>query len=228
MANPKFDLAQERQRIKKLKIYENKAYQQGFQLVAGLDEVGRGPIAGPVMAAAVILPRDYFLPGVNDSKLVSPKKRLELASEIKKAAVAWSIVAISSRMIDQNNILQCTREAMRICVTELQPQPDYLLIDAVKIPNLDINQYPLIKGDSLSISIACASILAKVERDAVMESYDRLYPGYGFVHHKGYATREHCLALEEKGPCAIHRSTFEPVKTMLRGPGWIQPDLFNI
>ncbi len=227
MTNETNDLAKEKQRIKKLKFYENKAYREGFKLVAGLDEVGRGPIAGPVVAAAVILPRKCFLPGVNDSKLVSHKKRLELAKEIKKTALAWSIVAISSRLIDQKNILQCTREAMRICVTELDPQPDFLLVDAVNIPDMNINQYPLIKGDSLSVSIACASILAKVERDAVMESYDLLYPGYGFVHHKGYATRDHCLALEARGPCDIHRSTFEPVKSMLNGPGWIQPGLFD-
>lgn len=224
---PNDDLTKERQRIRKLKFYENKAYRDGFQMVAGLDEVGRGPIAGPVVAAAVILPRNFFLPGVNDSKLVSHKKRLELVKEIKKTALAWSIVAISSRLIDQKNILQCTREAMRICVTELEPQPDFLLVDAVNIPDMKINQYPIIKGDSLSVSIACASILAKVERDAVMESYDRLYPGYGFANHKGYATREHYLALEEIGPCDIHRTTFEPVKTMLNGPGWVQPGLFD-
>ena len=227
MSNSQDDLNQEKQRHRKLNKYEIRAFREGFRRIAGLDEVGRGPIAGPVVAAAVILPRNFFLPGVNDSKLISPGRRLEMAAEIKQKAMAWVVAAVSARQIDQQNILLCTREAMRMCVEELTPQPDFLLIDAVSLPNLDIEQYPIIKGDSLSISIACASILAKVERDAVMASYDQLFPGYGFNHHKGYATREHCMALESLGPCAIHRGSFEPVKSLFGIQEWIQPGLFD-
>ena len=227
MSNSQDDLSQEKQRHRKLKKYENRAYREGFRRIAGIDEVGRGPIAGPVVAAAVILPRNFFLPGVNDSKLVSPSRRQEMAAEIKQKAIAWTVVSVSSRQIDQKNILQCTREAMCICVEELIPRPDFLLIDAVSLPHLEIEQYPIIKGDSLSISIACASILAKVERDAMMASYDQLFPGYGFKHHKGYATREHCMALESMGPCAIHRGSFEPVRSLFGIRDWIQPGLFD-
>lgn len=219
-------LIQETERISKLKYYENEAYQEKYQLVAGIDEVGRGSIAGPVVAAAVILPGDFFLPGVNDSKLLSAKKRLQMAAEIKKEALAWASAAISPRRIDEKDILQATKEAMKIAVEELCPQPDLLLVDAVRIPDLDIKQYSLIKGDTLSISIACASIVAKVERDQVMQGYDHIYPGYGFARHKGYATREHRLLLESKGPCPIHRSSFEPIKTMLANENGIQPGLF--
>jgi len=228
MAANQDDLSLEQQRHRKLKRYENRAYREGFRSIAGLDEVGRGPIAGPVVAAAVILPRNFFLPGVNDSKLVSPSRRREMALEIKKGALGWSVTAVSARQIDCQNILQCTRAAMRTCIEELVPRPDMLLIDAVQLPNLEIRQYPIIKGDSLSISIACASILAKVERDAVMESYDGMFPGYGFAQHKGYATRAHCLALERLGPCTIHRNSFEPVRSMVTRPDWFQPVLFDV
>jgi len=217
----------ERQRIEKLKYYEYGAYQEGYQLVAGIDEVGRGPIAGPVVAAAVILPRNFFLPGVNDSKLISEKSRRQMAMEIKKGALAWSIVMISSRRIDQKNILQATKEAMRIAIGELTPSPDFILVDAVNIPDLEIKQYPIIKGDTLSISIACASIIAKVERDHVMQNYDSIYPGYGLARHKGYATREHIIALDNLGPTPIHRGSFEPVKTMLGNQNGLQPCLFE-
>jgi len=221
------DAEGEIQRIEKLKYYEYGAYQEGYQLVAGIDEVGRGPIAGPVVAAAVILPRNFFLPGVNDSKLLSEKKRLQMAGEIKKGALAWSIVIISSRRIDQKNILQATKEAMRTALHELTPRPDFILVDAVNIPDLEIKQYPIIKGDTLSISIACASIIAKVERDHIMHNYDSMFPGYGFARHKGYATREHILALDNLGLTPIHRGSFEPVKTMLGNQNRVQPSLFE-
>lgn len=220
------DTDNETQRIEKLKYYEYGAYREGYQLVAGIDEVGRGPIAGPVVAAAVILPRNFFLPGVNDSKLLSEKRRLQMVSEIKRGALAWSIVMISPRRIDQKNILQATKEAMCAAVIELTLRPDFLLIDAVNIPNLDIKQYPIIKGDTLSISIACASIIAKVERDCIMQTYDSIYPGYGFARHKGYATREHIIALDNLGLTPIHRGSFEPVKTMLGNQNGVQPSLF--
>jgi len=222
-----FPVDAERERINKLKYYEQKAYREGYRLVAGIDEVGRGCIAGPVAAAAVILPADFYLPGVNDSKLLSKKKRLQMATEIKREAMAWSLVMISSRRIDEKNILQATKEAMRMAVNELRPRPDFLLIDAVRIPDIDIRQYPIIKGDSLSISIACASIVAKVERDCSMEAFDHLYPGYGFSKHKGYATREHILALDHYGPSPIHRGSFEPVKSILGGKYGVQPNLFE-
>lgn len=217
---------QEIQRIEKLKYYEEGAYREGYRLVAGIDEVGRGPIAGPVVAAAVILPRDFFLAGVNDSKLVSEKNRLAMVQDIKREALAWAAVMISPQRIDQKNILQATLEAMRVAVGELWPRPDFLLIDAVKIPDMKIIQYPIVKGDSLSISIACASIIAKVERDQIMRTYDQIHPGYGFARHKGYATREHLAALKKLGPSPIHRCSFEPVRSMQKGilP---QPVLFD-
>lgn len=227
MVHTGIDIDDEIQRIENLKYYENGAYQEGYQLVAGIDEVGRGPIAGPVVAAAVILPRKFFLPGVNDSKLLSEKRRLKMVSEIKRGALAWSIVMISPRRIDQKNILQATKEAMRTAVHELAFRPDFLLVDAVNIPDLDIKQYSIIKGDTLSISIACASIIAKVERDCVMQAYDSIYPGYGFARHKGYATREHIIALEGLGPTPIHRGSFEPVKTMLGIQNGVQLSLFE-
>jgi len=219
--------SEELQRIEKLKHYEYGAYQEGYNYIAGIDEVGRGCIAGPVVAAAVILPRDFFLPDVNDSKLLSEKKRLQMVMEIKRKALAWSLAIISHRQIDKENILQATKEAMRTAVNELLPKPDFLLVDAVKIPNTEIKQYPIIKGDSLSISIACASIVAKVERDWAMQSYDLIYPGYGFGRHKGYATREHIIALQSLGPSPIHRCTFEPVRSMLGDNEISQPSLFE-
>lgn len=218
---------EEQLRIEELKKFEYQAYQEGYQYVAGIDEVGRGPLAGPVVAAAVILPTDIFLSGVNDSKVLSEKKRLSLAGLIKQAAVSWSIGIVSPSFIDRVNILNATREAMRLAINELHPLPDFLLIDAVKIPDIEINQLPIIKGDALSISIACASIIAKVERDEIMKAYDSIYPQYGFARNKGYATREHLLAIEKYGPCAIHRGSFEPVKSMLGGNYGHQLSLFE-
>lgn len=221
------DHPEELLRLEKLREYEHQAYLEGYLRIAGIDEVGRGPIAGPVVAAAVILPRDFGLAGVNDSKLLSEKKRLELAKIIKLEALAWSVAAISSRRIDEINILQATLEAMCLVVNELIPQPDYLLVDAVKIPGLSICQCPIIKGDTLSVSIACASIVAKVERDQMMQNYDAIYAGYGFANHKGYGTREHHNALRQLGPCPIHRGSFAPVRSMLRNEGCAEPSLFD-
>ncbi len=226
MVRKNLELELELERIEKLKAYESAAYREGYQLIAGIDEAGRGPIAGPVAAAGVILPRDFFLAGVNDSKLLSEKKRLQMAGEIKREALAWVLVMISPSQIDRVNILQATKEAMRIVVNMLQPKPDYLLIDAVKIPNITTKQYPIIRGDSLSISIACASIIAKVERDWTMQAYDTMYPGYGFARHKGYATRDHILALEKLGPSPIHRRSFEPVKSMVGCSTGVQLNIF--
>lgn len=216
----------ESQRLEKLKKFEDMAYREGFQLIAGTDEVGRGPLAGPVAAAAVILPRDFYLAGVNDSKALSEKKRRELVNQIKKGAVSWAVALLSPQYIDRENILNASRTAMRMAVQALRPAPDFLLVDAIQIPDLKIRQLPIIKGDSLSISIACASIIAKVERDEVMQSYDYLYPQYGLGRHKGYATREHLLALQKYGPSPIHRRSFEPVKSMLKESSSEQITLF--
>ncbi len=218
----------ERKRIRKLKQYEEELWEQGFRYIAGIDEVGRGPIAGPVVVAAVVLPRKTFIAGVDDSKKLSANKRKTLAAEIKAKAISWTVVAVNPPYLDEINILNATRKAMYIAVAELCPRPDFLLIDALKLSDININQQSLIKGDSLSFSIACASILAKVERDASMEYFDIIYPGYDFAKHKGYATRQHIQALMDKGPCSIHRSSFEPVKSLLSGGTYgQQPGLFD-
>ncbi|MDD2511502.1 MAG: ribonuclease HII, partial [Syntrophomonas sp.] len=173
-------LLDEIKRIEDLKRYEYEAYNKGFRYIAGIDEAGRGPIAGPVMAAAVILSRDFFCPGVDDSKKLTPLKRSKLAAKIKEQAVSWSVAAVFPSYLDKVNILNATRAAMLLAVQNLSPRPDFLLIDALQLSDIDIKQFPLIKGDSLSVSIASASILAKVERDRAMEAFDSLYPGYGF------------------------------------------------
>lgn len=213
----RYDDINEEERISQLKCYEYEAYAQGYHNLAGLDEVGRGPMAGPVVAAAVILPRDFHVPGINDSKLLTDKKRTFLAEEIKKYALDWSIAMISPAFIDRHNILQATKEAMKTAVHALSLVPDYLLIDALTIPDVSIKQLSIIKGDQLSISIAAASIIAKVARDNCMRSYDKLYPLYAFAQHKGYCTRQHQELLQKYGPCPIHRASFSPVKTILDG-----------
>lgn len=221
-------LNEERERIETLKVYEYEAYKEGYQFIAGIDEVGRGPLAGPVVAAAVILPANFFLPEVNDSKKLTAKVRSQLAEAIKESSVAWSLAAIFPPYLDKINILNATREAMRTAVEHLTPLPDFLLIDAVKLHDIDIRQRSIIKGDSNSVSIACASILAKVERDRSMEAFDMLYPGYGFARHKGYGTREHLEALMRQGICPIHRESYAPVKAIREGGNYgYQPGLFD-
>ncbi len=218
---------EERRRLQDLSIMEEEAFQEGYHYIAGLDEVGRGPIAGPVVAAAVILPRGFLLPGVDDSKRLNSAKRKKLAGQIKEQALAWSIAAINPPYLDQINILNATRQAMGLAVKHLNLQPDYLLIDALQLKDIPIPQRAVIKGDSLSISIAGASIIAKVERDELMQSMDRVFPGYNFSRHKGYATREHLEQLFARGPCPLHRVSFEPVKSLLaRGAEVRQASLF--
>lgn len=220
-------MQEEKVRLATMSLYENQGFEEGCHFIAGLDEAGRGPLAGPVAAAAVILPPGFFLPGVNDSKQISSQLRAELSVTIKKQALAWTVGFAFPSFIDEINILNATRRAMSAAVRELQVKPDLLLIDALKITDIHIRQQSIIKGDSLSISIACASILAKIERDAAMEVYDVLYPGYGFARHKGYATREHMEALTRLGPCPIHRRSFEPVKSMVgESQIGLQPGLF--
>ncbi|MBR2188571.1 MAG: ribonuclease HII [Eubacterium sp.] len=176
--------------------------------ICGVDEVGRGPFAGPVMAGAVILPKALRIPYINDSKKLSEKRREDLYEIIMEKAVAAAVGAASPQRIDEINILQATYEAMREAVRKLSVVPDLLLVDAVTIPELDIRQVPIIKGDAKSQSIAAASILAKVTRDRLMKTYDELMPEYHFASNKGYGTREHIEALRKYGPTAIHRKSF--------------------
>ena len=176
--------------------------------VCGIDEAGRSPLCGPVVAGAVILPKECNILYINDSKKLTEKMRDKVYDEIAANAVAWAIGMASPERIDEINILQATYEAMREAIGKLKVTPDILLNDAVTIPGVDIKQVPIIKGDAKSRSIAAASIMAKVTRDRMMEQYDALYPEYGFARHKGYGTKAHIEALKEYGPCPIHRRTF--------------------
>ncbi len=184
---------------------------RGFRAVAGVDEVGRGALFGPVVAAAVILSPDRPVRGLNDSKLLEPDRREVLAERIRERAVAWAIAAVDAATIDHINIYQASRVAMRHAVIRLSPAPDFLLIDAVPL-DLPVPQRPLIHGDARCHAIAAASIIAKVYRDACMCEWDRVYPEYGLASHKGYATPEHRRAIREHGPSPLHRLSFDPVR----------------
>ena len=199
-------LAKERARLEKMKEFEHK-YSE-YEFICGIDEVGRGPLAGPVIAAAVILPKDCEILYLNDSKQVSEKKREELYNEIMDKAIAVGVGTASHVRIDEINILNATYEAMREAVSKLEVTPDLLLNDAVHIPQLPHKQVSLVKGDARSVSIAAASIIAKVTRDRLMVEYDKVFPGYGFASNKGYGSKEHIEALKELGPCMIHRHSF--------------------
>lgn len=192
--------------------FENSAHDSGFKYVAGIDEVGRGPLAGPVMAAAVILPAGLSIIGVDDSKKLTPDKREKLFEIIMAQALSVGIGTVSPVEIDRINILQATRRAMLMAVQQLSPQPDYLLIDGISTIDSTIPQKTIKKGDSLSISIAAASIIAKVTRDRLMIELDATYPGYGFAGHKGYGSAAHMEAIRVLGPSPIHRLTFGGVK----------------
>lgn len=196
--------------------HEKELWAAGHGMVAGIDEAGRGPLAGPVVASAVILPHTFSHTGVNDSKLLTPRKREQLAVVIKSESVCWSLAAVGEREIEEDNILQATLRAMRSAVEKLAPQPGYLLVDAARIPGVAIPQRPIVKGDRLSFSIAAASILAKVERDRVMDDYHRRFPHYNFAQHKGYGTAKHREAIRLLGPCPAHRRTFRGVKEYCR------------
>ncbi len=199
-------LQKELERLEAMKEYEY-TY-EACSFICGIDEAGRGPLAGPVVAGAVILPKDCQILYLNDSKKVSEKKRELLFDEIRGKAVSYGIGVVGPGRIDEINILQATYEAMREAVSQLQPAPEILLNDAVTIPGIDLMQIPIVKGDAKSVSIAAASILAKVTRDRMMVEYDALYPEYGFAKHKGYGTAVHIQALKEHGPCPIHRRSF--------------------
>ncbi|HKQ52356.1 MAG TPA: ribonuclease HII [Pyrinomonadaceae bacterium] len=192
--------------------FEDEARSRGFRLVAGVDEVGRGALAGPVVAAAVILdPARPFPEGLDDSKKLTPKQRERIADEILNTAVAFSVGQVEPEEIDRLNILQASRLAMTEALKQLAPQADYLLIDAVQLRELELPQKAIIHGDSISASIAAASVVAKTYRDALMRSFHEIYPQYNFARHVGYSTREHVAALREHGPCSIHRKSFHPV-----------------
>ena len=189
-------------------VYEREAFDAGIKLVCGVDEAGRGPLAGPVCAAAVMLPPGLEIPGLNDSKKLTDKKRRELYDVIVEQAVSYGIRFASEQEIDEINILQATYEAMREAIGKLTPAPDLLLNDAVTIPGVNIRQVPIIKGDAKSISIGAASIVAKVTRDRLMEQYADVFPEYDFASNKGYGSAAHIAALKEYGPTPIHRHSF--------------------
>lgn len=205
------DYEKELVRTEKMKEYERKYASCSW--ICGIDEVGRGPLAGPVVAGAVILPKDCDILYLNDSKQLSEKRREELYTVIMEKAVSTGLGFVAPERIDEINILQATYEAMREAISKLDPQPEILLNDAVTIPQITIRQVPIIKGDAKSISIAAASIIAKVTRDRLMVSYDEIYPEYGFASNKGYGAKAHLDALKKYGPTPIHRRTF--IKNLL-------------
>lgn len=202
----------EQQRRAELWTLEREHYAAGGRYAAGVDEAGRGPLAGPVVVAAVILPTDYWRPGLNDSKQVPPDVRDRLYDDIRTDALAWSIQVVPVETIDEINILEATRLGMRHALLALSLMPDLALIDGWALPDCPVPQRNVIDGDALSASIAAASILAKVHRDRLMVELDAQFPGYGFAQHKGYSTPEHLDALRRLGPCAAHRRSFAPVR----------------
>ena len=197
----------ERERLEGMRSYERQ-YEESCTYICGIDEAGRGPLAGPVVAAAVILPAGLVILYVNDSKKLTEKRREALYPEILEKALSVGVGVVPAARIDEINILQATYEAMRQAIGQLSVRPDVLLNDAVRIPDVEIPQVPIIKGDAKSISIACASVIAKVTRDRMMKEYDAIYPEYGFAGHKGYGTAAHIAAIRQYGPSPIHRRTF--------------------
>lgn len=190
---------------------ENTAYACGYRKICGLDEAGRGPLAGPVIAAAVILPVGYQLPGLRDSKKLTPLQRERFFDRIKEQALSIGVGRVENATIDEINILQATLLAMEKAIQSLKIEPDYLLIDALRLPNVNIPQEGIVHGDDLSISIAAASVIAKVTRDRLMIRFHQKYPQYLFHRHKGYGTREHLQRIREFGPCSLHRRSFRGV-----------------
>ncbi len=205
----------EDKRLESMLRYEKKVYAQGFQVIAGIDEVGRGPLAGPVVAAAVILPKGCKIKHLNDSKKISKSKHVAIYHEVMEQAVAVGIGIKDAKIIDQVNIYEATKLAMLEALGKLNPAPQHLLIDAMKL-DTPIPQQSIIKGDANSLSIAAASIVAKVTRDRLMVDYDQTYPGYGFAKNAGYGTAEHLTGLERLGITPIHRKSFEPIKSLIQ------------
>lgn len=208
----KQQLAQEK--LQEMLAYERRAWAHGKEFIAGVDEVGRGPLAGPVISAAVILPEDFNIVGINDSKQLSLAKRNELFDIIQEKALAVGVGIKDAAVIDQVNIYEASKLAMLEAIEQMPIQPDHLLVDAMTLP-LPVSQESIIKGDAKSVSIAAASIIAKVTRDRMMEEYDVMYPGYGFPNNAGYGTKEHLTALEDLGVTPIHRRSFAPVREAL-------------
>lgn len=205
------DLFAEAYRLRLLRGLEDLLARCGFCRIAGVDEAGRGSLAGPVVAAAVIVDPRCAIPGVDDSKCLDAACRERLAAAIRASALAWAVVPIPPDIIDRINILEATKQAMRQSLAGLSPSPDIAVIDAVGLSALGIPSLPLVRGDSVSYAVACASILAKVERDRMMVELDGQYPQYGFAAHKGYSVPEHLRALQAYGPCPVHRLTYGPV-----------------
>ncbi|MFS8983210.1 ribonuclease HII [Streptococcus parasanguinis] len=203
----------EDERLEGMLAYEKECYARGMELIAGVDEVGRGPLAGPVVAAAVILPKACKIPGLNDSKKIPKSKHKEIYEAVLQNAIAIGIGVKDNQVIDQVNIYEATKLAMMEAIGQLDPQPQHLLIDAMKL-DLPISQTSIIKGDANSLSIAAASIVAKVTRDQMMEEFDKEYPGYDFAQNAGYGTANHLAGLHKLGVTPIHRRLFEPVKSM--------------
>ena len=203
----------EDERLEGMLAYEKECYARGMELIAGVDEVGRGPLAGPVVAAAVILPKGCKIPGLNDSKKIPKSKHKEIYEAVLQNAVAIGIGIKDNQVIDQVNIYEATKLAMMEAIGQLEPQPQHLLIDAMRL-DLPIPQTSIIKGDANSLSIAAASIVAKVTRDQMMEEFDCEYPGYDFTQNAGYGTAKHLAGLDKLGVTPIHRRSFEPVKSM--------------
>jgi len=201
-------------RLETMLSYEKELYKQGLTLIAGVDEVGRGPLAGPVVAAAVILPKNCKIKGLNDSKKIPKKKHLEIYHAVQDQALAIGIGIKDNHIIDQVNIYEATKLAMKEAISQLSPQPEHLLIDAMKL-ELPISQTSIIKGDANSLSIAAASVVAKVTRDNIMKDYDNQYPGYDFTANAGYGTAKHLDGLKKLGVTPIHRISFEPVKSLV-------------
>ena len=206
----KLTIEQLEEKYDKLYAYEREYHAKGYSVIAGIDEAGRGPLAGPVVAGCCILDPDVKILGLDDSKKLSEKKREELFVQIKERALAWTVCEISAEVIDEINILEATKKAMRTCVEDISKKirPDLLLIDAVNLSGTGVDVVPIIKGDANSDSIAAASILAKVTRDHIMMELDNTYPGYGFAKHKGYGTKDHYAAIRESGMTPIHRRSF--------------------
>lgn len=203
--------AKEWRRLCKLTLFEEAARSQGFRIIAGVDEAGRGPLAGPVVACACIIPADVYFPGINDSKKLLPAARLALYQTlVSDSRISFGVGVVSHKIIDKINIYQATIQAMLEAIENIAPRPDYLLVDGLKLPHPTIPAQKIVEGDAKAHSISAASIIAKETRDRLMRSYHLEYPEYGFHEHKGYATRQHLNAIEKHGPCPIHRRTFSP------------------
>ena len=199
----------EEERLKNLKKYEEKLRKKGFKYICGIDEAGRGPLAGPVVVASVIMPENSMIEGVNDSKKVSEKKREKLYDLILDEAISYGIGIVGQDEIDEINILNATKKGLTMSLQELTQKPDLIIVDALsKINTLGIPYESIIKGDAKCYSISAASIIAKVTRDRIMREWDKIYPQYGFINHKGYGTAKHIEAIKEYGPCQIHRRSF--------------------